>query len=350
MLSVGAPPAVVPSEEIDMLYAHERWFLEDPGAFPTDWSFVARPVTLALVAAAVVVTLVWRRVATRLPDPELPPLRALGGLAPYVPRLLAVHLGVSLLALAARGHFLTADLALSELPAGALVGLAEGALGVWLISGVCLRPAALLLVAIGPVALAATGPVSLLVTADLLGIAGFLALVPPTTAPYGAATTDPARLRAALLVLRAGVAVALVSLAFAEKLANPAMARATLQAYPRLDVFSLVGLEVSPDIFVAVAGATELLFGLLILSGAMPQLVVLAAGVPFNATLLLFGSTELLGHLPVYGVFLALLVYGSHPRTAPAVRWLPSRRYGSVAAPASASTSSASGSSSGSAR
>ena len=35
---------------------------------------------------------------------------------------------------------------------------------------------------------------------------------------------------------------------------------------------------------------------------------------------------ELVGHLPVYGVFLALLVYGSDPETAPHVRWLPSRR------------------------
>ena len=39
--------------------------------------------------------------------------------------------------------------------------------------------------------------------------------------------------------------------------------------------------------------------------------------VPFNATLLLFGQTEMVGHLPVYGVFLALLVYGSSARDRP---------------------------------
>jgi hypothetical protein len=42
--------------------------------------------------------------------------------------------------------------------------------------------------------------------------------------------------------------------------------------------------------------------------------------------LLLFGQTELVGHLPVYGVFLALLAYGSDPRTAPLVSWLPRPR------------------------
>jgi hypothetical protein len=33
----------------------------------------------------------------------------------------------------------------------------------------------------------------------------------------------------------------------------------------------------------------------------------------------------MVGHLPVYGVFLALLVYGSSAETAAAVRWLPER-------------------------
>ncbi|HLL66159.1 MAG TPA: hypothetical protein VK453_10490 [Micromonosporaceae bacterium] len=306
-----------------MQLAHEKWFVDDPGLFPTDWSFALRPLTLSLLAAVVLVTVAWRWVAYRLPTPELAPLRRLGGITPYLPRLLAIHLGVSLLALAARGFFLSADLELHRLPAGSVIGLAEGALGVWLITGVRLRAAALLLVAIGPVALAATGPVSLLEAADLVGIAGFLALVPPTNRPYGAADPDPRMLRYGLLALRAGVAVALVSLAFSEKLANPAMARAIVAHYPQLDVFSYVGLDVPVDAFVAIAGAVEVLFGLLVLSGAMPQVAVLVAAVPFNATLLVFGSTELLGHLPVYGVFLTLLAYGSDPRTAEAVRWLP---------------------------
>ena len=38
---------------------------------------------------------------------------------------------------------------------------------------------------------------------------------------------------------------------------------------------------------------------------------MLIAGVPFNASLWFFGVNELLGHLPVYGAMLVLLVYGS---------------------------------------
>jgi len=42
-----------------------------------------------------------------------------------------------------------------------------------------------------------------------------------------------------------------------------------------------------------------------------PQVVVLVAGIPFNATLWFFGINELAGHLPVYGAMLVVLVYGS---------------------------------------
>jgi hypothetical protein len=304
---------------------HEKWFL-DASDYPTDWSFVFRPLTLALLATAVAVTIGWRLAANRLPSPELRVLRPLGRLTPYLPRLLAIHLGVTLLTLAARGQFLSANLDLHHLPVPAVVGLLEGALGVWFISGVRLKAAALGLILLGPLALAATGPVSLLESADLLGIAGFLALLPPSADRYGAVEPDERRLKHALFVLKLGVAAALITLAFSEKLANPAMAEATLAKYPQLHI-----LPLHPPAFVAVAGAIEVLFGLLVLSGALPQVAVIVAAVPFNLTLLVFGSTELLGHLPVYGVFLVLLAYGSDPRTTAAVRWLPPIRRPRVA-------------------
>jgi hypothetical protein len=55
---------------------------------------------------------------------------------------------------------------------------------------------------------------------------------------------------------------------------------------------------------------------------------VIVAGIPFNATLFFLGRTELIGHLPIYGVMLALLVYGSSRTYADVVpAWpRPSRR------------------------
>jgi hypothetical protein len=305
-------------------FAHEKWFVADPGGYPTDWAFVLRPITLALVLAVVAATVAWRFVAVRyLPVPELRFLRRVGDIVPYVPRLLAVHLGISLLAASVTGHFLTHDLAVDHLAVGPVVLLVEGALGVWFITGVRLRAAAILLALVGPLALLVTGPVGLLSAMDLLGVAIFLAFVPPTDATLGRVEPSPEALRRGLLALRLGAGGALITLAFAEKLANPALARETVRLFPQLDVFKLVGIEIPVDTFVAVAGATELLFGLLVISGALPQVAVLVAGIPFNATLLLFGQTELLGHLPVYGVFLTLIAYGSNPRTAELVRGLP---------------------------
>lgn len=164
---------------------------------------------------------------------------------------------------------------------------------------------------------------ALLECANLAAVAAFLVVLPPGADRHGAVALDPARTRRALLVLRVGVGVALIALAFTEKFTNPVMAARTLEDYPALDVFAAVGLDVAPGTFVAVAGAVELLFGLLVISGALPQVAVLVAAVPFNATLLIFGQAELVGHLPVYGVFLALLAYGSHRETYDLVRWLP---------------------------
>lgn len=51
---------------------------------------------LAGLASVLVVALVWRAVAVRAGAPELRVLRPFGPLAPYAPRLLALHLGLSL--------------------------------------------------------------------------------------------------------------------------------------------------------------------------------------------------------------------------------------------------------------
>lgn len=319
--AVAAATVLLPTLTAAPAAAHERWFVENTDG--ANWDFFLSPLPLALTAAVVVAAVVWRLVALRLPTPELRILRPVGRLTPYVPRLLAIHLGVSLLALAATGDFLAHSLPLDRVPGSAVAGLAEAALGVWFITGIRLRPAALGLVALGPLALLAAGPVALGESATLLGVAAFLAILPPSDATFGRVVATPTQLRRALLVLRACVAVALVTLAFSEKFTNPELAHRTLQAYPALDVFGMVGIEVSHETFTAIAGAVELLFGLLVLSGALPQVAVLVAAIPFNATLVLFGQTELVGHLPVYGVFLTLLAYGSDPATAHAVRWLP---------------------------
>jgi hypothetical protein len=194
---------------------------------------------------------------------------------------------------------------------------------VWLITGYRIRPAAAVLVAAGPLGIPFYGLVPILERMDLLGIAIFLALLPPEETPGGAVAAGPERAAAALLPLRLMVGGSLVILAFTEKLARPELALEFLDRYPAFNILRAVGLEVGDVTFIRIAGAIELLFGLLIISGALPQLVVIAAGIPFNATLFFLGTEELIGHLPIYGAMLALLVYGSSQRFGRTTSWIP---------------------------
>lgn len=308
--------------------AHETWFTpERPGY---DWSFLVETSTLALVAAAVVGAVVWRVVGRRFPRPELGFLAPLGRLSPWIPRLLAVHAGVSLLAQAARGTYLAPALELPDDAWGIPLRFAEGLIGVWLISGFRIRWAALAVVVAGPLGMPAYGFVPILERMDLLGIAMFLFLLPPGEDRWGASSTDPPTVERAVLWLRLLVGGALIVLAFTEKLARPALALLFLDRFPAFNVLQTVGLDVGDTTFVRVAGAVELLFGLLLVSGRLPQLVVILAGIPFNATLFFLGTEELIGHLPIYGAMLALLVYGSDRSLAGVVDTFSPRRPGVI--------------------
>jgi hypothetical protein len=101
----------------------------------------------------------------------------------------------------------------------------RGSAGRLVITGVRLQAAAILLALFGPVALLITGPVGLLSAMDLLGVAVFLAFVPPSDGTFGRVEPDAVTLRRGLLALRLGTGGVLITLAFAEKLANPALAR-----------------------------------------------------------------------------------------------------------------------------
>ena len=248
-----------------------------------------------------------------------------------MPRLLGVHLGISLLALSLTGAVLDPSVQAPGGAAGAAVLLPQVVVGALLVLGVAVRPAALAVVAAGPVLVVLHGPRSLLLCAVLVGVALFLAVVPPQRSRSGAAELCLRCLDPALLLLRVGAAVSLISLAVVEKLANPAMGAAMLEQQPVLNL--LAPLDVSTAQFVVLAGCVELLFGLLVLSGAAPQVVGLVAAVPFTASLALFGTPELIGHLPVYGVLLAVVVLGSSPATAASLRRLPARRVSAAPPP-----------------
>lgn len=154
---------------------------------------------------------------------------------------------------------------------------------------------------------------------DVLGLAAFVLLAGPGrwSADLELGRVAEPALRDAIRAawaLRMAAGTVLIVVAFAEKLANPELALALLDEMPHLNVAQAIGLPLGDTEFIRLAGAIEVLFGLLLISGALlPQACVVIAGIPFNATLWFFGNVELVGHLPIYGTMLVLLVYGSDP-------------------------------------
>ena len=301
------------------VFAHETWFTDGP--FPSDWSFAGETLSLALLTAALAVTLLVRLLALRFPGVDVP---FLARLVPWMPFAVRIHLGVSLVGLLSMGVYLSPAMDLEATVGGIALGATMAAVAFLMITGWHARAAAALLVAAGPIGMLEFGVGPVLQRADLLGLAVFVLFAGAgrwSADAEGGRFTEPslAELGKAIWALRVGAGVALIVVAFAEKLANPEMALAFLAEHPDFNVAALVGLPLGDLEFVRLAGAIEVLFGLLLISGALPQAIVLIAGIPFNATLWFFGTDELLGHLPVYGAMLVLLVYGSDPVLRPAV-------------------------------
>lgn len=211
-----------------------------------------------MAGAAVAIALIWHWLGDRIPRPELGFLAPLGRLAPWIPRLLGIHLGVSLLSLAVANAYLAPHLRLDDVPGGAAIALAEGLIGVWMITGIRLRPAAVAILLLGPLAAVMAGPVSMLEAIDLLGIALFLIVLPPGRDAYGAVEPTVDVVARAVFGLRVSVGLALVALSFSEKFANPALAVELVERYPAFNLFQTLGIPLGVDAFIQLAAGVEL--------------------------------------------------------------------------------------------
>ncbi len=116
------------------------------------------------------------------------------------------------------------------------------------------------------------------------------------------------------LLLRWFAGVGLMIVALDEKLLHPQLAMELIKVQPSLN---FVGAHVLPnEMFVLCAGLSELLLGLIVVVGSFPRLAALMLLGAFVATTQIFGTAELLGHLPFYGIICSLLFRGSGPLSA----------------------------------
>jgi uncharacterized membrane protein YphA (DoxX/SURF4 family) len=291
------------------LARHVKWFT-DPSRHPTDYSLLLTPPVIVAFAVAALATATAAFVQRNIPEPRI--LRALERFAWLGPLVLGVHVGIALIVAAMLGMLFVPSLRVERDGLGYALLVVEAVCGLFLLLGLATRPAAVALALLGVVAMEPFSFESILEQVHILGIAIFLFIT-----GRGAVSLDrvfrqqkalpvieaPA---VALTLLRVCMGVGIAFGALTEKLLDPALANALLTERPYLNV--LAGVGVTNGQFAYLAGLTELVIGVVIASGQLTRPVMAVGAVLFTITLPFFGWTELLGHLPYYGIMLTLFI------------------------------------------
>jgi len=276
-----------------VLAPHVKWFT-DPKPYPTDYSLLlTTPLFAAYAIAGAAVGVAWL-IQHRLPEPRI--LRRLERFAGLAPLALRLHLGIALVIAAAAGMLFVPSLRPERDALGLSILAAEALCGAWLLIGRGARYAALALALLGVVAMEPFSFESILEQVHILGIAVFLFLV---------RRGDP-ETYAALTLLRVAMGFGIAYGALTEKLLDPALARAFIAEHPFVNVLASVG--VGDGQFAYLAGLTEFVIGVVIVSGQLTRPVIAIGAVLFTITLPVFGWSELLGHLPYFGIMFALFL------------------------------------------
>ncbi|QIN77329.1 DoxX protein [Rubrobacter marinus] len=300
------------------------------------WDLFFRPLPLAFVSAVVLVTLaaglLWRRRGRGfVPGPEAFGAGEGGRSTLYglLPAILGVHVAVPLLFNGVQGNLFSPDNVMPS-PWSNFLGLFETGVALSLFYGGFARIAAGGLAALWLAGVPLLGLQPMLDNALFLGFAAFFFL-----AGRGPVSVDrllfprlepPERFaRYAVPALRVGLGLSFVFVAFTEKFANLPLAQTFLDRYP-LNFTGALGLPLPDEVFILCAGSVELMVGLFLTLGIFPRETVIFALVPVNLTLTVFNYTELLGHLPIYGVLALLLIW--EPGRKNLALWLRGLREG----------------------
>ena len=301
---------------------HERWFTDEvkfPVQFDT-WSSANSivPVAVAL-GITVVATAIWRVRGRRsvVPGPIAlgMPWENYVRLLTWVPLVIGVHMGVTLLVSGVSRQLFVPNLELPVNLLGGLLGMVEIAIALSFIYGALARPAAAALAITWIIGTLIFGPLRLIEHAEILGIAFFLFTTGRGPLAFDMALGKLNKPLAPLIpyavpVLRVSLGIGLTVVAFTEKLWNIPMGLAFLSEH-HFNFFPYIGLPSIDDTkFLLIAGTVELIVGSMLITGTYVRLIIVITLIPFNLTLPFLGWRELVGHLPTYGILALLLLWG----------------------------------------
>jgi len=289
--------------------AHVKWFT-DPRLHPTQYGLLLSAPVIGAFVLAIGATGLAYLIQHRVPEPRA--IRSLERYAATGPLALRIALGVALIAAAAANWLFVPSLVLDRDAIGVALRAIEAGCGLFLLAGVFTRYVAIVLALLGVVAMVPFSIESILEQIHILGIAVFLLLAGPGQVSVDARRRADHSIEhekaptAAINLLRIAMGFGIAYGALTEKLLNPPLAQALLDQSPFLNVLRPLG--VGDPAFIWLAGAAELVVGVVVLSGQITRPVMAIGFALFTVTLIVFGLPELIGHLPFYGIMLPLFI------------------------------------------
>jgi uncharacterized membrane protein YphA (DoxX/SURF4 family) len=209
-------------------------------------------------------------------------------------------------------------MSLGHNPGGLMLGAVEVLIGFSFVTGLGDRIGSLALVALVLIGFFFYQPLDVLAQLHWVGIAVVIFVIgrqaPEARRPRSTGWWDyrPSPEKA-VIALRVFTGVAIIAPALSEKLWNPAIAEAFLREHPTFNLPHALGISwMTDDRFVLAAGSVEFVIGVLLISGVLSRVVIVAMWLPFNLTIPFLPPEELLYHLPFLGIMYFLLVHGAN--------------------------------------
>ena len=287
--------------------AHVNWFVE-PGAKPLPNYALTDPVFLVwcVIAVLLVAFSIWL-------DGKLPNIRIADTKTRHdFMEILRVFTGMSFLLTAYEGALVAPHQVVESTTGYGLLFL-QAIIGIMLIANRWIAYAAVLILVLHAGVAIKFGLLPALEYAIFIGIALFL-LFNAFTDPVLMARFKPYSVD----VLRIGTGVSLVALAVGEKLAPSALGQVFVAQY-QWNFMQALGISFFEDrLFVLSAGMIEAVIGIVLILGTTVRLAVLALSIMMalsNVVFIIQGDNdaalvEFIGHMPIIGVALVLLLLG----------------------------------------
>ncbi len=313
LITLGAMLTLTLAFSATGAFAHVRWFVDTNVTVENFAAYsITDPEVLIWIAISFVIV-----AASIVLDTKLPNVRIVGSETRHdFIEILRIFTGMSMLLTAYEGAIVAPHLIAYGAFGTKLIFL-QAIIGILLIANRFVRHAAILLIILHLGLTIQFGVLAALEYSSIVGIALFLLINNLPTLelrelykPFSVA------------IMRILVGISLITLGLAEKLFGAILAESFLAANS-WNFLPALGFDFFTDrLFALSAGFTEVIFGVILVLGTTTRLNVLALSVVLLASNILFiiegnneaALVEFVGHMPIIGVALVLLLLGAGQR------------------------------------